>query len=142
MKTEKLRTILLDDERFSLETLQWLLEEYCPFVKIVGTFSNPDEAMRVLHQTPPDLLFVDIAMPGINGLDLVYQLFPLTYPVIFVTAHNGAIVKALKQADILFLLKPVDDKELCEVINQAVQMHKLLSPNQINSIRLAFQNGR
>lgn len=137
---EKLTSVLIDDERHSLETLQWLIEEYCPFIEITDSFLEPLEAIKLLKKSPPDLLFVDIAMPGMNGFDLVYQLFPLSFPVIFVTAHNGPILKALKNADILFLLKPVDEVELCEIIERSRNKKETVSPEQINSFRFAFQN--
>ena len=139
MKSEKLRSVILDDERHSLETLKWLIEEYCPTIEVTGAFSDPYEAMKSLRKNPPDLLFVDIAMPGINGFDLVYQLFPLSFSVVFVTAHNGPIIHALKKADILFLLKPVDDKELNDIIDRATNLNQRMSPEQINSFRMSIQ---
>lgn len=134
-----IKTILLDDELHSLETLQWLLGEYCPEIEVVATFSDPFEAIKRLRQAPPDLLFLDIAMPGMNGFDVVYQLFPLPFPVIFVTAHNGPIVKALKKTGILFLLKPVDDLELREIIDRAGCGQETVSREQINLFRAIFQ---
>ncbi|GJM34905.1 MAG: hypothetical protein DHS20C18_39060 [Saprospiraceae bacterium] len=138
MKPDKIKTILLDDELRSLETLQWLLGEYCPQVDIVATFSDPFAAIKLLRKSPPDLLLLDISMPGLNGFDLVYQLFPLSFPVIFVTAHNGPILKALKKTGILFLLKPVDDQELRAVIERANERQEIVSPEQINSFRNTF----
>jgi two-component system LytT family response regulator len=140
MKSIKLRCVLLDDERHSLETLNWLIDEYCPSIEVIDAFSDPYEAMKSLRKSPPDLLFVDIAMPGINGFDLVCQLFPLSFSVIFVTAHNGPIIQALKKADILFLLKPVDDKELNDIVDRALNINQRVSPEQINSFRMAVQN--
>jgi two-component system LytT family response regulator len=131
--------VIIDDERHSLETLQWLVGEYCPSIEIIDTFSDPFIAIKSLRKSPPDLLFVDIAMPGINGFDLVYQLFPHKFPVIFVTAHNGPIIQALKKANILFLLKPVDDKELSDIVASAIEFDQQFSSEQINAFRIAFQ---
>lgn len=139
MKTNgPIKTLLVDDEKRSLETMQWLLEECCPEVKIIGLCDSAFKAMDFLVQYQPDLMILDIAMPVMNGFDLINRLFPLPFPVLFVTAHNGPIVRMLKKTGIPYLLKPVDDEELTRMIKLIAQNRPLITQKQIADLGMAI----
>ncbi len=139
MKTNgTIKTLLVDDEKRSLETMQWLLEECCPEVEIMGLCDSATKALDFILQNQPDLLILDIAMPVVNGFDLVSRLFPVPFPVLFVTAHNGPIVQILKRTGIPYLLKPVDDEELTRMINLIAQNRPLITQKQISDLGLAI----
>ena len=134
------KTVLVDDERRSLETMQWLLEECCPEVEITGMYDSPLAALAALRQSPPDLLFLDIAMPGLNGFDLLRQLLPLSFSIIFVTAYNGPTVRALKNTGLPFLLKPVDEVELTGMISR-LHLQPAITDHHLEILQGFFQTG-
>jgi two-component system, LytTR family, response regulator len=135
MTTKKIRTLLVDDETRSLETMQWLLGECCPTVEIVGMCNSSFHALEVIRRTELDLLILDIAMPVMNGFDLLSHIFPIPFPVVFVTAHNGAILRTLRKAGLPYLLKPVDDEELSALIEDITRHKTLVTAEQIRTLR-------
>ena len=86
--TNQLKAILIDDELNSLENLQNKLEKYCPAVKIIAAMQKPEEAVAIIKQQKPDVLFLDIEMPKMNGFRLVEELGDFEGEIIFITAYN------------------------------------------------------
>jgi len=107
-----IRTILVDDETDSIKVLQRLLESYCPDISIVGKADGVETALATIQTTRPDLVFLDIEMTQGNAFDLLNQLMPLTFQVIFVTAFDSYAIRAFKYSAVDYLLKPVDIDEL------------------------------
>ena len=118
MSTDPISCLLIDDEQTSLDLLAGLLTTYCPQVDILGSYSDPLEGMKALPEIAPDLLFVDIQMPLINGLDLVRIIGENRCQVIFVTAHQKYALEAIKLLPADYLLKPVDPEALIESIQK------------------------
>jgi two-component system, LytTR family, response regulator len=116
-----IRTVLVDDELDSIRVLQKLLEQYCPQVEVVGTAEGVETALAVIQTTQPDLLFLDIEMTQGNAFDLLHQLWPLTFPVIFVTAFDDYAIRAFKYSAVDYLLKPVDIDELVTAVRRLVE---------------------
>ncbi len=105
------KAILVDDEQPNLDNLRTLLNTYCPRVEVCGTALNAENAKTLIYTHKPDLLFLDIQMPGQNGFDLLRNLYR-DFEVIFVTAYDQYAIQALRFAAIDYLLKPVDIHEL------------------------------
>ena len=107
------RTIIVDDEPHAVDQMRKLLSEENRLEVIAG-LSDPQEAVEEIIRTLPDLLFLDIQMPGMNGFELVTRLKEAgVHPaVVFVTAYDHFAVDAIRAAAFDFLLKPVDKKEL------------------------------
>lgn len=125
-----IKAVILDDELHSIETLQWKLENYCPDVKITTTFNDPVKAVDYLKSNPPDLLFLDIEMPMLNGFDVLEELGNnLAFDVIFTTAYDQFGIQAVKASALDYLLKPVQNKELKE----AVEKYKSKSNDEVRS---------
>jgi two-component system LytT family response regulator len=116
-----IRTVLVDDERDSIRVLQILLEKYCPQVEVVGTAEGVETALAVIQATRPDLLLLDIEMTQGNAFDLLNQLRPLTFQVIFVTAFDNYAIRAFKYSAVDYLLKPVDIDELVSAIGRVIE---------------------
>ena len=104
--------IIIDDERSGRETLAILLKELAPEMKVVAMVSSADDALKAIPSLDPDLVFLDIQMPKINGFQLLEQLPEVDFEVVFVTAYNQFAVKAFKYSAFDYLLKPVDKEEL------------------------------
>jgi two-component system LytT family response regulator len=114
-----LKTILIDDEPRGINSMQKLLQINCPEVNVIGSYTNPDEAIEKINILEPDLILLDIAMPVKNGFDLLKELNDFEFEVIFVTAHNQYMIEAFHFSAIDYLLKPVEDNLLIDAVNRA-----------------------
>ncbi|MGV3561313.1 LytR/AlgR family response regulator transcription factor [Larkinella arboricola] len=126
-----LKALLIDDEQPNLDNLQALLETYCPQVKICATALNAQDATRLLYTHQPDLMFLDIQMPGQNGFDLLRSLPAYHFEVIFVTAYDQYAIQALRFSAIDYLLKPVAIEELQAAVERAHRQHHQKEQNKL-----------
>ncbi len=115
----ELNVLIVDDERKSREALVKLLEEYCPEAQVVGMAANVKEAADSIAVKKPDIVFLDILMPGGNGFQLLEQFSPLPFNVIFTTSYHEYAIQAIRFAAIDYLLKPVLAEELKTAVNNA-----------------------
>jgi len=113
-----MKAILVDDEPDGIRTLKKMLETYCPGVEVAATCSNAVTAKQELENIRPDVVFLDIQMPGKSGLDLLTEMPEKDFEVIFVTAHNEYMLQALQYSAADYLLKPVDEDRLIEAIQR------------------------
>ena len=113
-----IRTILIDDENNALEVLEILLKKYCPNVEILEKCNGGKAGIDAIEKHQPDLVFLDIEMPHINGFDVLTATKNYKYKVIFTTAYNQFAIKAFKFSAIDYLLKPIDFEELKEAVNK------------------------
>lgn len=113
-----IRTVLVDDETDSIRVLQRLLENYCPQVSIAGTAGGVETALPLIREAKPDLVLLDIEMAQGNAFDLLNQLQPIRFKVIFVTAFDNYAIRAFKYSAVDYLLKPVDIDDLVRAINR------------------------
>jgi len=118
-----IKAILVDDEIHGLDTLGILLAEYCPEVQVIDRCSSAKKALASIAKATPDLLFLDIEMPVMNGFELLEQLNEIPFSVIFTTSYDQYAIKAIRFSALDYLLKPVDPKELIMAI-QKVQKKK------------------
>lgn len=114
----KLRAVIVDDESNNLENLSILLGRHCPEVEIAGQALNADDAKRVILEQDPDLVFLDIQMPGKSGFDLLRELNDHSFEIVFITAYDKYGIQAVKFAAIDYLLKPIDIGELEEAVRK------------------------
>ncbi|MDD5224556.1 MAG: LytTR family DNA-binding domain-containing protein [bacterium] len=119
---EKLRVVIADDESPAREGLRYFLDQI-PGVEIVAEASNGKEALEMIGKNAPDLAFLDIRMPGLDGLEVAQHLKDLEERprVVFVTAYNKYALKAFESWAMDYLLKPVDFNRLKEVVERARQ---------------------
>lgn len=112
-----MKTILIDDERLARTELRRLLDNF-PKIDIVGEAANADEALPMIDELQPDLLFLDIQMPGKNGFELLQAIEGKTPEVIFTTAYDEYALKAFEVNALDYLLKPVDLQRLSEAVQR------------------------
>ena len=115
----ELTAVVVDDEEHCTDMLTWMLGEYCPEVRVQGVFNDPEVAQRGLRRSMPDLLFMDIEMPGLNGFDLLSGLGRQPGALVFTTAYDQFAIKAIKHHALDYLLKPVDKDELISAVRSA-----------------------
>lgn len=116
-----LRTMIVDDERSSRRAIEIQLEDM-EDVEVIGQAADGDEAVRLIRETSPDLVFLDVQMPGRDGFEVIEEIGPDDLPrIVFVTAYDTFAVRAFDVSAIDYLLKPVDDKQLRRAIERARQ---------------------
>jgi two-component system LytT family response regulator len=113
-----IKAVVIDDEKHSIETLKWKLENYCPQVEIIASFSDPVKGLEYLKNNTPDLLFLDIEMPMLNGFDILEELGEIAFDVIFTTAYDDFGIQAIKFSALDYLLKPIQNQELKKAIEK------------------------
>ncbi len=113
------KTILVDDEPRGLTSLQKLLQINCPGVDVIALASSAEEAREKIMELKPRLVFIDIAMPGKTGFDLLKDFDQIDFEIIFVTAHNSYAIQAFHFSAVDYLLKPVDEELLVEAVKRA-----------------------
>ena len=113
-----IKAILVDDELHGLETLSILLTDYCPDVKVMEKCSSAKKALEAINKIKPDLVFLDIEMPIMNGFELLEQFEQIPFSVIFTTSYDQYAIKAIRFSALDYLLKPVDPKELIAAVNK------------------------
>lgn len=128
----RVTAILIDDEISNLKGLEQKLGKLFPDIVIENTFQKPEEAIKVLQKQQPDVVFLDIEMPRINGFDLLSQLETVDFQVIFVTAYSEYAIDAFKQNAVDYVLKPIDDEELVTAVNKALHIVKTKSDIENN----------
>ncbi|MDQ3110800.1 MAG: LytTR family DNA-binding domain-containing protein [Bacteroidota bacterium] len=107
-----LKALLIDDEKNALTALRKMLEQFCPDVTVIGEAQTALEGLRLIRMQEPDLVFLDVEMPGGTGFDLLETLDKKTFVTIFTTAHEQYILPALRSGAVDYLLKPVSLDEL------------------------------
>jgi len=120
----KLRTLLVDDEALSRRGLELRLR-VANDIEIVGQCTNGREALAAIREHQPDLVFLDIQMPGLSGFDVLAQLQPHELPmIVFVTAYDRFAVQAFEARAIDYVLKPVDDARLAATLTHVRELNE------------------
>ena len=114
-------TIIVDDEKNSCEALQILLKDNCPEVHITAICNSGEEALQKIQLLHPQLIFLDIEMPNMNGFQLLEQLPKIYFELIFTTSYDQYAIKAIKFSALDYLLKPVDREELQKAVQKVLK---------------------
>lgn len=111
--------VIIDDEKPGRDHLSALLRRVCPEVEIVGTAENVTTGVGMIRDTRPDIVFLDISMPGESGFDVLDQIGERDFALIFVTAHDEYALQAIKSRTVDYLLKPLDIDDLTAAVEKA-----------------------
>ena len=113
-----IRTIIVDDEKLAVQGLQLRLDPY-PDIEIIETCANGREAIRAIKTLKPDLVFLDIQMPGFDGFSVVKGVMELEPPLfVFVTAYQEHAIRAFEANAVNYLMKPVDEDKLADTMER------------------------
>lgn len=116
----ELKAIIVDDEHHCRHNLSHLIGEFCPELKVIGMASSADEALHLIEQDRPDVLFLDIRMPGKDGFELLQEIPVQEIAVIFTTAHNEYALRALREGALDYLEKPISIDELEAAVERVI----------------------
>ncbi len=117
-----LNAIIVDDEELARSSIYFLIQENCPEINIVGIAKSVSEAKEFLQQFNVQVIFLDIAMPGDNGFELIPDAKLAKASVIFTTAYDQYALKAIKASAVDYLLKPIDIDDLKAAVEKVVQI--------------------
>lgn len=116
-----LRSIIIDDEPQNTIILKNDLSMHCPTVDIISICHSAKEGIMAIKKEKPDLVFLDIEMPWMNGFEMLEMLDDISFSIIFTTAHDQFAAKAFRISAVDYLLKPIDANDLKEAVRKAHQ---------------------
>lgn len=135
-----LRSIIIDDEPHMRLALGNLVKQYCPGMEVVAKADGVKSGVEVIKKYHPDLVLLDIKMEDGTGFDLLQQLDPVDFKVIFITAYDEFAIKAFRFSALDYLLKPVDPDELVEAVGKAGKIFQDDFNTQLNTLNDHLQS--
>lgn len=131
--------VVVDDEPYACQALITLLQKHCPQVKLEAAYANGKEAMAAMRQNAPQLVFLDVEMPFMNGFELLEALAPVPFQVVFTTSYDQYAIKAIRFSALDYLLKPVDPEELKAAVKKVEGQLAPHLPQQIELLLSRLQ---
>lgn len=135
-----LKALIIDDEPDCVKLLALQLKMYCPQVQVVAECTESEVAYMKIKELQPDLVFMDIEMPVMNGFQLVEKIGTINFSLVFLTAYDTFAVKAFRFSALDYLLKPNDGKDLKAAVERAEQRH-WTQTQQLNLLKQQLYEG-
>lgn len=130
-RLQKIKAIVVDDERKSRSIVRKMLEHYCPLINLVGEASSAKEGIELIQSNSPELVFLDIEMPYASGFDMLNELRGETnFEVIFITAFDEYALKAIRAHALDYLVKPISIEELVNATEHCIKVIHQRTENQ------------
>ena len=126
-----LKAIIIDDEPYCCKILAAMLDSDCPEVEVAGICNNARDALTAIRQQSPDLVFLDVEMPKMNGFEMLEQLNSINFHLIFTTSYDQYALKAIRFSAIDYLLKPIDRNELQKAVHKVMQRSQRTISKQV-----------
>lgn len=134
-----LQAIIIDDEPDNVKLLSLQLRMYCPQVEVLAECTKSEEGLKNIIELKPNIVFLDIEMPRMNGFELLEKIGNINFSLVFVTAYDKFAVKAFRYSAIDYLLKPIDTKELQDAIKKIENQQKI-DQRQIEHLKQQFKS--
>lgn len=128
MQTEKVKTLIVDDEQECIDTLKAMMKVHVPEAEVVAESQSVEQAVQAIHQFEPQLVMLDIEMPRMNGFSLFQFFQNPQFDVIFVTAYENYALKAIKFNALDYILKPYSAAELKAAVQKCMRKYQLQKP--------------
>ena len=129
-----IKALIVDDEMHCCENLQWQLRQYCPEIEVEAVCNNAEKALQQIYRQQPQLVFLDVEMPGMNGFEMLEGLAQVNFDIIFTTAFDQYAIRAIKFGALDYLIKPIDKDELCEAVDKLINRTQRDSLKQLNAL--------
>jgi two-component system, LytTR family, response regulator len=126
-----LKAIIVDDEPYCCEILAAMLQSDCPEIEVINMAGNGADALKAIKQFSPDLVFLDVEMPWMNGFEMLEQLSSINFQLIFTTSYDQYALKAIRFSAIDYLLKPIDREELKKAVQKVKERMQSPIPQQL-----------
>jgi two-component system, LytTR family, response regulator len=134
-----INAVIVDDEHYAAQALVTLIKKNCPDVTITAVCNNAKEAVKVIRELQPQLVFLDIEMPYLNGFELLEILAPVSFECIFTTSYDQYAIKAIRFSALDYLLKPVDAEDLKAAVNRVTGKRSPSLEKQMELLLSRFQ---
>lgn len=116
-----IKAIIIDDEQNCIDSLFFDLQKNCKEVEIIATCSSPKQGLIAIRKHKPELVFLDVQMPWMNGFEMLEVLEEINFVIIFTTAYDQFAARAFRLSAVDYLLKPVDTNDLKEAVRKAIE---------------------
>ncbi len=126
-----IKAVIVDDEPYCCESLVTLLERYCPAVTVADICYSGEAALLAIKEQQPQIVFLDIEMPRMNGFEMLEKLPEIHFEIIFTTSYDQYAIKAIRFSALDYLLKPVDREELQRAVQKVIQRLQYPLPQQL-----------
>lgn len=136
-----LKAIIIDDELKGRIALRQKIADYCPGVEVAGEAATAEEGIEVIRRLQPQIVFLDIEMPGMNGFEMLKAIDQQNFHLIFTTAYDQYALKAFRFAAFDYLLKPVDIEELRQAVSRVMQQSQHQTPQKIEALEENLRAG-
>lgn len=120
-----IKAIIIDDEIHCVDTLSMLLADCCPEVEVTDICLSAKKGLEAIEKSKPDIVFLDIEMPVMNGFELLENFKQIPFAVIFTTSYDQYAIKAIRFSALDYLLKPIDEEELVNAIRK-ISLQRIL----------------
>jgi two-component system LytT family response regulator len=134
-----IKALIVDDEKNCCEALEILLIDNCPEVDVIAIANSGADALKKISKLQPQLVFLDIEMPNMNAFQLLEQLSPINFEIIFTTSYDQYAIKAIKFSALDYLLKPIDREELEKAVQK---VHKKVNNTIPQQLEILLQKVR
>jgi two-component system LytT family response regulator len=135
-----IKSILIDDEVHCLDTLNILLNDYCPEVQVMEQCLSAKQAIAAIQKHEPALVFLDIEMPSMNAFEMLEQFDEIRFSIVFTTGYDQYAIKAIRFSALDYLLKPIDPKELVAAVHKVQTQKYLASGEQYRMLQSHIQH--
>lgn len=124
---DQITAVIVDDMMINIETLQELLTRYCPYVEIIGTAGDLQQAYEIILLKKPQLVFLDIELGDGNGFEVIHKFSKVTFEIIFTTAHSQYAINAFRENAVDYLLKPIRISDLQQAVEKAIRKLEMVA---------------
>jgi len=131
------RVLIIDDERHCCDSLAWQLKQYCPEIEVMAVCDGAEKGLHQIHQLQPQLIFLDVEMPGMTGFEMLKCLTEINFDIIFTTAFDQYAIRAIKFGALDYLLKPIDKDDLCAAV---AKLPDRVQHNQLKQLSALFSH--
>ena len=138
----QLKAILIDDELPSLQNLEQKIIEFCPDINIIASTQKPEDAIQLIEHHHPDVIFLDIEMPRMNGFKMLEEIKEKDFDIVFTTAYNLYAIDAVRISAFDYLVKPVAVKDLQNCVARLFKDQSKQTPEKLDVLRQNLSDSR
>jgi two-component system, LytTR family, response regulator len=137
-----IKTLIIDDEKHCADNLLWQIKQYCPEIEVAAVCQNAEMGLKQIKQEQPQLIFLDVEMPGMSGFEMLEALPEINFDIIFTTGFNQYAIRAIKFGALDYLIKPVDKDELRTSLDTFLKSTQRDSLKQLNALLTHVRNSK